>query len=116
MNGLFYDPIAGHIIDYVDGHKDVEEGIVRSIGNPDARMEEDPVRILRAIKFAARLGFDVEPELSRAMEKHVPKILLSRPLSEKFSIGRESMRLNPSNFWNSMGHSGTAARTPGLSG
>ena len=101
MNGLFYDPIARHIIDYVQGYEDVEQGIVRSIGDPDARMEEDPVRILRAIKFSARLGFEVEDRLSQAMEKHVPKILLCptpRVTEEIFRLGEsrcalESFRL-----------------------
>lgn len=90
MNGLFYDPIAREVIDYVDGYQDLADGLVRTIGDPDARMEEDPVRILRAIKFSARLGFDVDPDLQQAMRKHIPKILhcpTPRVTEELFRLG-----------------------------
>lgn len=59
MNALFYDPVAERVIDHVRGYGDLREGIVRTIGAPDRRFQEDPVRILRAIKFAARLGFSI---------------------------------------------------------
>jgi poly(A) polymerase len=60
INGLFYDLGPGQVIDYVDGMTDLSRRSVRTIGDPDIRFREDPVRILRAIKFAARLGFDIE--------------------------------------------------------
>src|SRR4029077_12735026 len=55
INGLFYDLDADRVIDYVEGLPDLERRTVRTIGDPDIRFREDPVRILRAIKFAARL-------------------------------------------------------------
>jgi len=57
INGLFYDPIGGKVLDYVDGRRDLEARLIRTIGDPEIRFQEDPVRILRAIKFATRLGF-----------------------------------------------------------
>ncbi len=67
INGLFYDPIAGRVIDFVDGRKDLESRQVRTIGPARRRFMEDPVRILRAIKFATRLDFNVEDETASAM-------------------------------------------------
>ncbi|MBI5479795.1 MAG: polynucleotide adenylyltransferase PcnB [Deltaproteobacteria bacterium] len=70
INGLFYDPSAGELIDYVGGLDDLRAGLVRTIGDPDIRMQEDPVRILRAVKFAARLGFTIEPATYAALLQH----------------------------------------------
>jgi poly(A) polymerase len=67
INGLFLDPIDGVIHDYVGGLDDLEDGILSTIGDPEIRMAEDPVRILRAIKFATRLGFEIEDETWDAM-------------------------------------------------
>lgn len=71
INGLFYDPLAGKVLDFVDGRRDLEQRLIRTIGDPNIRFQEDPVRILRAIKFATRLGFDFEPETLEAMRQHV---------------------------------------------
>ncbi len=60
VNGLFYDPVANKVIDHVGGLGDVERRLLKTIGDADKRMREDPVRLLRAIKFAARLGFSME--------------------------------------------------------
>ncbi|MCC7541904.1 MAG: poly(A) polymerase [Deltaproteobacteria bacterium] len=70
INGLFYDIGRGEVLDYVGGMDDLERRVVRTIGDPDVRFREDPVRILRAIKFAARLDFGIEPELYDAMVAH----------------------------------------------
>jgi len=67
INGLFFDPSEGVIHDWVDGLADLEAGVLRTIGDPQVRLAEDPVRILRAIKFATRLGFRIEEETWRAM-------------------------------------------------
>jgi poly(A) polymerase len=67
VNALFYDPTAGVILDYVDGLPDIEAGVLRTIGDPPVRFAEDPVRILRAIKFATRLGFRIEERTWQAM-------------------------------------------------
>ena len=67
INGLFFDPVENEIIDWVDGLPDIEAGLLRTIGDPDVRMAEDPVRILRAIKFATRLGFRIHDDTWQAM-------------------------------------------------
>ena len=74
INGLFYDLESFSVLDYVGGMKDLEHRVVRSIGNPGERIPEDPLRILRAIKFAARLGFTIEPALWDAMVRFSPDI------------------------------------------
>jgi poly(A) polymerase len=63
INALFYDIATFSVIDYVGGLEDLRAGIVRSIGDPDVRLNEDPVRMLRAIAIAARLDFTIEPSL-----------------------------------------------------
>jgi poly(A) polymerase len=60
INGLLYDPITGQVIDYVDGRADIARKVVRAIGDPDRRFGEDKLRILRAIRFGARLGYTIE--------------------------------------------------------
>ncbi|MCA9581318.1 MAG: polynucleotide adenylyltransferase PcnB [Myxococcales bacterium] len=70
INGLFYDLNRGEVIDYVGGVSDLEHGILRMIGDPNRRLQEDPVRILRAIKFSARLDFGIDPSLYDAIVRH----------------------------------------------
>jgi poly(A) polymerase len=79
INGLFYDLELGQVIDYVGGQKDLIGRSVRTIGDPDIRFREDPVRILRALKFAARLGFDIEDATYRAIIAHREEIVKSAP-------------------------------------
>jgi poly(A) polymerase len=74
INGLYYDLENGKVIDYVDGMKDLEARLVRTIGDPDIRFREDPIRILRAIKFAARCNLTIEPETYRRMLDHAEEI------------------------------------------
>lgn len=79
VNGIFYDPVADRIIDFVGGIPDVQTRTLRAIGDPDIRFQEDPVRILRAIRFAAKLGFDIEPKTLHFMREHRDRIRLSAP-------------------------------------
>jgi poly(A) polymerase len=74
INGLFYDLETGQVIDYVQGMADLETRLVRTIGDPDIRFREDPVRILRAVKFAARCDLTIEPETYRRMMEHSGEI------------------------------------------
>jgi poly(A) polymerase len=60
INGLLMDPATGRIIDHVDGRRDIERGIIRAIGDPEVRFAEDHLRMLRAVRFAATLGFTIE--------------------------------------------------------
>lgn len=67
INQLFYDVNEERVIDHTDGLGDLQRRLVRTIGDPEIRFREDPIRILRAIKFAARLDFAIEPETKRAL-------------------------------------------------
>jgi len=92
INGLFYELETFSVIDYVGGIEDLDKRIIRPIGDPDERLPEDPVRILRAIKFAARLGFDIEPELWESMKEQAPEIhkcAKARVLEEIYRLLRE---------------------------
>lgn len=79
VNGLFLDPTRGRIIDYVGGLDDLEAALLRTIGDPVVRMAEDPVRILRAVKFATRLGFRIEDRTWDAMCSLAPLLARSAP-------------------------------------
>lgn len=74
VNALFYNIADFSIIDYVNGLHDLEDRILRVIGDPDQRFVEDPVRILRAIRFAAALGFDIEPSAREAIRCHAARL------------------------------------------
>ncbi|MBI4397690.1 MAG: CCA tRNA nucleotidyltransferase [Candidatus Omnitrophica bacterium] len=74
VNALFYDPIEKKIMDFVDGERDVWAKVIRAVGSPYARFEEDKLRILRAVRFAANLDFTIEPETWRAVRELAHKI------------------------------------------
>ena len=69
INGMFFDPLTDTVIDYVGGQADLHNRIIRAIGEPAARFHEDRIRLLRAVRFAARLGFSIEPETWRAVRQ-----------------------------------------------
>ncbi len=75
INGLFYDPVAERLIDYVHGRGDIQGRLIRTIGDPEKRFAEDKLRMLRAIRFACSLGFNIEPETWHAILKLSPDIL-----------------------------------------
>lgn len=79
LNGLFYDPFDHQIIDYVGGWDDIHKGILRTIGNPNNRFKQDPVRMIRLIKFKARFGFHIEPETLQALQDCKEEIIKSSP-------------------------------------
>ncbi len=91
INGLFYDIARGRVIDYVGGKRDLAARLIRTIGDPEIRFREDPVRLLRAVRFAARLDFDIEPCTYAAMEGAVDDLARcasARLLDEVFKILR----------------------------
>ncbi len=91
INGLFYDVIEGRVIDYVRGRRDLDEQYIRTIGDPEIRMREDPVRILRAVRFASKLGLDIESRTYAAMEgavEDLPRCAPARLLEETFRLIR----------------------------
>src|SRR5438105_7320718 len=91
INALFYDIASFGVIDYVGGLDDLRAGVVRSIGDPDVRLREDPVRMIRAIALAARLDFTIEPMLLQSIRTHRHEIAKSSPprlLEEYYKILR----------------------------
>lgn len=74
INGLFYDPIKEEILDFVGGREDLKNRILRAIGNPSERFAEDKLRLLRAIRFATTLGFEIDSGTWGALLASAPKI------------------------------------------
>jgi len=74
MNGLFYDPVAERVLDHVGGRADIEQRVVRCIGDPTARFTEDKLRLLRAIRFASNLDYEIEPDTFRAVQQMAAQI------------------------------------------
>jgi poly(A) polymerase len=74
INGLLLDPQTNEVLDYVGGRDDLRSGIIRAIGQPEQRFREDKLRMLRAVRFAARFGYTIEPETLRAIQKLAPEI------------------------------------------
>ncbi len=86
INGMFFDPIKEKVIDYVEGRRDLQRGIVRAIGNPDTRFSEDRLRMIRAVRYSSRFGFAIDPSTSRALIDHAhslfPSVAIERVWNE----------------------------------
>jgi poly(A) polymerase len=101
INGIFYDIGDFSLVDYVGGLEDLRNGIVRSIGDPDEKFVQDPVRMIRVIRHAARTGFRIEENTYRSLLTHVEKLRLCSParVRDEFlrelreGSAKESMRL-----------------------
>ena len=97
INGLFFDPIENRVIDFVGGQADLAAGMIRAIGDPRQRFTEDKLRLLRAVRFAADLGFEIEADTWRALCAMAPDICavsaeriageLRRMLTEQGRVG-----------------------------
>jgi len=74
INGMLLDPVTGEVLDYVGGRPDLEAGIIRTIGDPEQRFNEDKLRLLRAVRFAARFEYTIEPTTFAAMQKLAEQI------------------------------------------
>ncbi len=79
INALFYNIADFSVIDYVGGVEDLENGLIRVIGDPDLRFREDPVRMLRACEFAGRLGFTIESGTQEAIQRHSEDLRRAAP-------------------------------------
>jgi len=74
INGLLMRHDTGEVLDYVSGQADLKARVIRAIGDPDRRFTEDKLRMLRAVRFAARFGFEIENDTFRAIRRHVKEI------------------------------------------
>src|ERR1700688_3478941 len=75
INGLLMDPATKEVLDFVGGRADLRAGIVRAIGDPRLRFAEDKLRMMRAVRFAARFGFVIEPDTMAAAKSLAPQVL-----------------------------------------
>jgi poly(A) polymerase len=76
INGLFFDPLDGRVIDYVGGQDDLSRGVIRAIGDPLARIAEDKLRMLRAVRFAARFDFAIEGATLAAIKQQARELII----------------------------------------
>ncbi|MDO9236043.1 MAG: polynucleotide adenylyltransferase PcnB [Aquabacterium sp.] len=83
INAMYYDPRTGVVVDYHGGIKDAKKRVLRMIGDPETRYREDPVRIIRVVRFAAKLDFEIEPK-TRAPLKKMAELLANVPPSRLF--------------------------------
>jgi poly(A) polymerase len=74
INGMMLDPATNEVLDFVGGREDLKAGIIRAIGDPERRFTEDKLRMLRAVRFAARFDYQVDPATMAAIQKLAPKI------------------------------------------
>ena len=91
VNGLFYDASSRSILDYVDGMRDIRSRTLRSIGDPNERFVEDPVRMMRAVVLAARLDLSIDPAVTAAIRRHRGEIVHASParlLEELYKVAR----------------------------
>src|SRR5204862_3002301 len=79
VNGLFFDPLTNEVHDWVGGKPDLNARMIRTIGSPEERFGEDHLRLLRAIRFSAQLGFEIEHETFAAVRRLAEKIRLVSP-------------------------------------
>lgn len=93
VNGLFYDPDEEIVIDYVEGLRDLKNGILRAIGEPKQRFLEDRLRMLRAVRFSCRLGFEIDAATKKAIEELAvdlyPKVSIERVWQEWAKMEKE---------------------------
>lgn len=89
INGLFFDPVAEQVVDYVAGQEDLRARLVRAIGDPRLRLAEDKLRMLRAVRFAATFDFEIDPATMRAIREMAPQL---RTVSAE-RIGMELRRM-----------------------
>lgn len=94
VNGMFLDPIAMRVIDFVGGQKDLAAGMIRAIGEPRKRFEEDYLRLLRAVRFAARLAFSIEEQTAREITIAAAKV--AQVAAERVREELEKMLAHPS--------------------
>jgi poly(A) polymerase len=83
INAMYYDPTSGVVVDYHGGIKDIKKRVLRMIGVPEVRYREDPVRIIRVIRFAAKLGFEIEPKTREPLQS-MAELLSNVPQSRLF--------------------------------
>ncbi len=92
INGMYYDPTTDTLIDYVEGKKDIHARLVKAIGDPNERFREDRLRMIRAVRYAARFSFTIEPKTEEAIKAHAhllfPSVAIERVWSELVKMAK----------------------------
>lgn len=96
INGMFYDPLKDEVLDFVEGQKDLDAKLIRFIGDPEERILEDHLRILRAIRFKNEFGFQYEPKTYEALVKH-SALVIDKVSNERIAheLNKMMMSSNP---------------------
>ena len=92
INGMFFDPLAEQVIDFVGGQEDLQRRIIRAIGDPRARITEDKLRMLRAVRFAARFDFELDPATAAAIREMATELTVVS--AERIAAEMEAMLLD----------------------
>ncbi|QDU57449.1 CCA tRNA nucleotidyltransferase [Aeoliella mucimassa] len=92
INGLFYDPLSEQVLDFVGGEQDLKLGKIRAIGVPEQRIAEDKLRMLRAVRFASRFHFAIDPDTLAAIQTHASEI--NQVNGERIGSEMQSMLLH----------------------
>jgi poly(A) polymerase len=93
VNGMFFDPIEEQVFDFVGGRQDLDRRLLRTIGNPDERFGEDYLRMLRAVRFAVKLDFAIDPDAWTSIQKHAGQI--TRISAERIAMELEQILTHP---------------------
>jgi len=93
VNGMFYDPVGRRVIDYVGGRNDLKRRVLRTIGTPDERFGEDYLRMLRAVRFAVQLDFEIEPTTWAGIRRHAERI--TQVSGERIAVELEAILTHP---------------------
>ncbi len=99
INGLFLDPVGDRVIDFVGGQNDLRAKLVRAIGKADERFAEDHLRLMRAVRFAARLNFEIEPGTAAAIVAHAHQLIRISPERIADELRRMLTGPNPVVAW-----------------
>ena len=100
INAIFFDPIKDQFIDFVNGREDIQKKIIRFVGEADERINEDKLRMLRAVRFAVKFGWSIESETFMAISNHAPEINMISPerihqeLEKMFACKRPSLMID----------------------
>src|SRR5579862_9222407 len=106
INGMFFDPVTEELIDYVGGKADLEARILRAIGDPKLRFQEDKVRLLRGVRFAARFDLSLEPDTAaaiRAAAPFLPQVSAERIAKEMRALLAHARRARALNLMYDLG-------------
>ncbi len=97
INGLFYDPLQGKVLDFVGGREDLKKKIIRAIGDPHERIREDRLRMIRAVRLSCRFGFPIEPATRAAISSHAKELMAAvavERICQELEKGRRTGKLS----------------------